>query len=219
MTVTPPQREADLRKKPGDGQRFPVRHIVRIVVVPVPGAIDAPGSHTPGHHSLTNEQLKEAEAELKNMNAPSSSDETSQTPAKMFDVLTSTDIVVVRGEATSLRDSSEKRELCRHDDRNRDTVLRVWTESDTIEYQCDQQFEIVKVERAGWKIYGAPDDPFGNGGPYMAQEKPRAGQKPLWVWTSGLLPSRANNQQYKMTFKIGGQLVDPDVACGDPPPR
>ena len=33
----------------------------------------------------------------------------------------------------------------------------------------------------------------------------------MWVWTSGLLPATANNQQYKMTFKIDGELIDPDV--------
>ena len=52
------------------------------------------------------------------------------------------------------------RRLFAHDHHHRDTVLRVWTESDTIEYQCDEQFEIVQVERAGWKIYGAPENPF-----------------------------------------------------------
>jgi hypothetical protein len=98
-------------------------------------------------------------------------------------------------------------------------VLRVWTESDTIEYVCDKPFEIVGVERAGWKIDGAPDDPFGGATPYRAQRRPPAkGQKPLWVWTSGLLPARANNQQYKMKFKIGREEIDPDVVCGSPPP-
>ena len=52
------------------------------------------------------------------------------------------------------------RHLFPHDDRNTDTVLRVWTESDTIEYQCDEEFEIVQMERAGWKLFGAPDNPF-----------------------------------------------------------
>jgi hypothetical protein len=140
----------------------------------------------------------------------------------MFEALKPTDIVVMGREPASVRTvgKPKSRELDAHNDRNKDTVLRVWTESDTIEYQCDEPFEIVRVKQAGWKIYGAPDDPFGNGGPYTAQQRPRAqGQNPLWVWRSGLLPARANNQQYKMTFRIGGVEIDPDVACGDPPPR
>ena len=59
-----------------------------------------------------------------------------------------------------------------HEEHHADTVLRVWTESDTIEYQCDEPFEIVRVERAGWKIYDAPDNPFGFGEvKYIAQER------------------------------------------------
>jgi hypothetical protein len=170
-------------------------------------------------------------------------------PKNMFEALKPTDIVVVGREPASVRtiDSSDKpvsvnpineasraplpsgqpsrtqstRELCAHDDRNRDTVLRVWTESDTIEYQCDVPFEIVRVNKAGWKIYDAPDDPFGNSKDgYKAHIRDAEGenQRPLWVWTSGLLPARANNQQYKMTFKIGDEEIDPDVVCGDPPP-
>jgi hypothetical protein len=113
-----------------------------------------------------------------------------------------------------------------HDDHHTDTVLRVWTESDTIEYQCDEPFEIVGVKRAGWKIYDAPENPFGFGKvKYIAQKrKSDTDEKPIWVWTSGLLPATANNQQYKMTFKIfdengkNGELVDPDIVCGNPPP-
>jgi hypothetical protein len=129
--------------------------------------------------------------------------------------------------SSAVRSDSPTRRLFRHDDRNRDTVLRVWTESDTIEYQCDQEFEIVKVERAGWKIYGAPDNLFereSRATPYKATKErtstiDAAGNpKFVWKWTSGRLPARANNQQYKMTFKIGNKKIDPDVVCGDPPP-
>jgi hypothetical protein len=169
-----------------------------------------------------------------------SSDTRSATPENMFEALKPTDIVVVGRETGSVRtvDSSggpasahattgvgqtaseEKptRRLFGHDDRHKDTVLRVWTGSDTIEYQCDEEFEIVKVERAGWKIYGAPENPFTGNLPYRATEKAATGGKPLWAWTSSVLPATANNQQYKMTFKINGELIDPDVVCGDPPP-
>ncbi len=149
--------------------------------------------------------MEEAEAKLKEKDAPPSSGGTSagtrvvgvtSTKKNMFEALEPTDIVVVGREPASVRkvDSSGKpvsakltieadrtasepqqtRKLFAHDDHHRDTVLRVWTESDTIEYQCDEKFEIVGVERAGWKIYDAPDNPFGNGRPYRAQEwRPR----------------------------------------------
>ncbi len=87
-------------------------------------------------------------------------------------------------------------------------MLRVWTESDTIEYQCEERFAIVRVERAGWKIYDAPENPFGQRGaalPGRAKGQAPTAGKPHWVWKSGLLPATANNQQYKMTFKIDGQ--------------
>ena len=76
----------------------------------------------------------------------------------MFEVLKPTDIVVIGREAASVRvvdkngkpvplnasgqpasrSTAAQRQLFAHDDRNKDTVLRVWTESDTIEYQCDE---------------------------------------------------------------------------------
>ena len=112
------------------------------------------------------------------------------------------------------------RRLLAHDEGNRHTVLRVWTESDTIEYQCEEKFAITKVEKAGWKIHDTPDNPFQEPLPYEAKEMPRAsGEKPLWVWKSGVLTAKANNQQYKATFEIGGEKIDPDVVCGDPPPN
>jgi hypothetical protein len=225
-------KKADSRVAPGDGRLNPVNHVVRIVVVRT-GSAKAPkaAGQREGHsHSrgLTDRDREKAKAILMDMAPPSSSKRepmaTSGKPKNMFQALKPTDIVVIGAEPASVRtedkDGKPKpREVDAHDDRNRDTVLRVWTESDTIEYQCDEEFEIVRVEKAGWKIYGTPDDPFGNGGPYRAQQAPSArGRKPLWVWRSGLLPARANNQQYKMTFRIGGVDIDPDVACGDPPP-
>jgi hypothetical protein len=220
------------REVPGGGKLKPVNHIVRIVVVPPDNGTKS-ASQNGGHghsHGLTDHDRKTAQDKLTKMEPPPrdpSEREAARSPKPktMFEALKSTDIVVVGLEPASVRtvDSEgnpKKRELDPHNDRNKDTVLRVWTESDTIEYQCDEPFEIVRVEQAGWKIYGAPDDPFGIGGPYTAQQRPRAqGQNPLWVWRSGLLPARANNQQYKMTFRIGGVEIDPDVACGDPPPR
>ncbi len=138
----------------------------------------------------------------------------------LFEVLKPTDIVVVGREPASVRETGQARQLMAHDHHHMDTVLGVWTESDTIEYQCDEPFAIVGVNRAGWKIHGAPENPFGHGDvEYIAQKRRRsANEKPIWVWTSGFLPASANNQQYKMTFRIDGQDIDPDIVCGNPPP-
>jgi hypothetical protein len=144
-----------------------------------------------------------------------------QSGTSLFEVLKPTDIVVVGREAASVREETgQARQLVAHDHHHTDTVLPVWTESDTIEYQCDEPFTIVGVKRAGWKIHGAPENPFGLGEvEYIAQERtsdPDA--KAIWVWTSGFLPASANNQQYKMSFRIDGQDIDPDIVCGNPPP-
>jgi hypothetical protein len=178
--------------------------------------------------------------------ATGSSQETG--PKNMLEALEPTDIVVVGRNAASVltvddsgkpvsanakpmsanattqasqtaSDAKRTRKLFAHDDHNSNTVLPVWTESDTIEYQCDQKFEITKIKRAGWKIYGAPEDPFVHRKrPYVSEQEERDGRQ-MWIWTSGTLPAAANNQQYKMSFTINGEEIDPDVICGNPPPE
>jgi len=217
------QSRCEKRAHPGDGKRTPCEHIVRIVVLrddKLTAARRARASNE--SHGLTDEELRIGEALLKKLPAPSSGEKTSKPPKSMFEVLEPTDIVVVGREPASVCEPKRTRELLPHDDRNKPTVLRIWTESDTIEYQCDEPFEIVQVKKAGWEIYDAPDDPFGNSKDgYKAHRRDAEdeNEKPLWVWTSGLLPARANNQQYKTTFKIDGELIDPDIVCGDPPPN
>jgi hypothetical protein len=228
-----------------------------VVVPHAAGSAPAVHSDGPGQsHVLTKDELETTEAFLQTTNAPASWDATSgppqsanmppTKPKKMLDVLKPTDIVVIGPEPASVRsiDSSGKpstalspasqqpepkptKKLFPHDDHNRDTVLRVWTESDKIEYQCDQEFEILQVDKAGWKLFGAPDNPFERergATPYKATKErtstiDAAGNPEfVWKWTSGVLSATADNQQYKATFKIGGQRIDPDVVCGDPPP-
>jgi hypothetical protein len=226
--------QVDQRKNPGDGKLAPVKHIVRIVVVrpagDAPAALQVAG---PGHsHELTDRALKAAEAALKAMNAPPSSSGTSgpanalstvgQPQKTMFDVLKPTDIVVIGREPASLRtvdnSGTATRRLFAHDDGHRDTVLKVWTESDTVEYQCDVPFAIQEVAKSGQnRITAAPDNPFERGRgstPY-----PAVRENNVHTWTSDTVPATANDQQYKMTFLIDGQEVDPDIVCGDPPPN
>jgi hypothetical protein len=231
MTMIADTTQPDLRQHPGDGARTKVKHIVRIIVVP-----NVKSAPSDGRHELTQEELDMGEVHLKKTPAPASQTPLPKGPQRtMFDDLKPTDIVVIGGEAASVLVDADNgangapptRRLVAHDDRHRDTVLRVWTDSDTIEYQSDVEFQIVEMKRAGWHIYGSPENPFEHAkgsAPYFAtnQTDPALvapGQPtPAWTWTSGEVPASANNQQYKMTFRIAGQLVDPDVVCGDPPP-
>jgi hypothetical protein len=211
-------------KRVREGEHKPFNHVVRIVVLPRAGRSRSHGGKHGAENHLTPGELKAAEADLKKMAAPSSPARSARRAVgsgkrrSMFEALKPTDIVVVGREPASVRRPRQKRQLFGHNDQNKDTVLRVWTESDTIEYRCDQPFEIRKVQKAGWRIHAAPNDPFGKGKPYRARPEQRAGGRQLWVWRSGVLPATANNQQYKMTFRVGRQLIDPDVVCGSPPP-
>jgi hypothetical protein len=229
-TVERSALECDQRRLPGDGQRTKCNHIVRIVVVP------RVKPQAPESHGLSDLELKEGETVLKKM--PASAHSGQPGPTNLFEELKPTDIVVIGKEPASVRlvdkdghgaaraasgapSSDLTRRLFAHNHCHQDTVLRVWTDSDTVEYQCDRAFEIVRVERSGWKLYGTAEDPFENSrekAPYRATEARDASGKPVWTWKSGVVPASANNQQYKATFLIDGQEIDPDVVCGDPPP-
>jgi hypothetical protein len=250
-TAAPTGTQRDPSGNPGGGKRKAVCHPVRIVVVGrAAGSTPAVHSHGAGqNHGLTDDELKKGEQALQQVDTAGLPITTSGKHVTMFDVLKPTDIVVMGSEAASLRlldkdgkpvaphsadtpnsalpGEPPKKRLDRHDDHNRDTILRVWTESDTIEYQCDEEFEIVRMERAGWKLFDAPDNPFERergAAPYKATKEPTStmdadgNPKSVWKWTSGVVPATANNQQYKATFKIRDEEIDPDVVCGDPPP-
>jgi hypothetical protein len=250
-TIAEPSVEQEPREKPGSDRRKPVHHVVRIVVARNVAVSSSRESHGPGHsHGLTDQELKMGEEVLKGMDTREPTNRTSEPSKSMLDLLKPTDIVVIGREAASVRvlDKDGKpvpldengqrasastaaapnpptRRLFGHDARHKDTVLRVWTESDTVEYQCDRPFTIEEVKRAGWHIHRSPANPFERerkGTPYTAiQERTidaSGNLKFVWKWTSGTVPASANNQQYKATFKIDGELIDPDVVCGDPPP-
>ena len=73
MTVpTLTKKQADPREQPGGGKLHPVRHIVRIVVVPFrAGSTPVRQSGGSGQsHDLTEGELKAAEQALKKMDAP-----------------------------------------------------------------------------------------------------------------------------------------------------
>ena len=232
------QIRCDRREHPGDGIGTQCKHLVRIVVLRDDALTAARSRVSNESHGLTKEELRIGQDLLEKMDAPSPAERMSEPPKKMFEVLKPTDIVVIGQEAASVRVAEEQDhagdarkpptlELTAHNDRNKDTVLKIWTDSDTVEYQCDEEFKIVEVKQAGWNIYNAPTDPFqkpDQKAPYLASEVTSAtidafgNLKSVWKWTSGVVPASANNQQYKMTFEIGGKRVDPDVVCGNPPP-
>ena len=221
------------KESPGKGKHQGERLVVRIVVVPKAGSPEASSGASHESHGLTDDQLKAATAHLEAMPPPHSSEESPSGPKNMFDALKPTDIVAVGKEAASVRvvpgqesvggvRTQQTRKLDEHNERHRDTVLKVWTESDTVEYQCEKEFAIVGVKQVN-RIDGAPANLFERSGPmpYEAREEPPTPGNPVrvWKWTSVTVPQSANDQQYKMTFKIGDELIDPDVVCGDPPPN
>jgi hypothetical protein len=208
MLAVDNQSGSQLRRSDGNAA---VKHIVRILVVP-----DRPtrGSPKSTRGELTAADLKHAQGFIESTPAPFVRPPKGKRAPKLVDVLESTDIIVIDGKPASLTALGAVRRLKAHDHHDKRTVLRVWTESDTIEYQCDEEFAIVRVEQAAWRLFGAPDHPFATPPPYVAVGAPGTG----FTWTSSTLTRAANNQQYKMSFRIRRRLVDPDIVCGDPPP-
>jgi hypothetical protein len=103
------------------------------------------------------------------------------------------------------------------------TVLKVWTETDQIEYICDAPFEIARVDKVNdWYkekhvpvVEASKDFPFHQ---KLPESRSKGTQHHLLTST---LRWEANDKQYKMTFKIAQSqtetTVDPDYYCGFPP--
>jgi hypothetical protein len=108
--------------------------------------------------------------------------------------------------------------LVPHDAAIQHAAIRMFTESDVIEWQSDAPFEIVsteKVDKPIWSKGGSPDNPFYEGPPF---DGGGCGQDAIYRARSSKTKDAANGQQYKVTIKIGNRLVDPDYVCGNPPP-
>jgi hypothetical protein len=98
-----------------------------------------------------------------------------------------------------------------------EAVIRVWTESDTIEWMSEQAFAIVSTQKADhpiWDRPGTPNDPFHTSPPFDAAP----GADGRYRAQSSTTRKEANGQQYKVTISIANRLVDPDYVCGSPPP-
>jgi len=183
--------------------------ILRVKIYLVPE--DVLGGPWQPHHRLTNKELKKAEAHVKQV--------------AVAQRLEPTSIIVVRDQATSYtnvapRNKPPDMKLLRHDPNgHKETVLRVWTESDRVEWQAAQAFEITNIQKApapGFQAAGAgvPANPFYDAvTPYAAKESGG-----FYTIQTSTARKEANGQQYKITFRIAGRLVDPDIACGFPPP-
>jgi hypothetical protein len=107
--------------------------------------------------------------------------------------------------------------LVAHDMAIKHAAIRVYTESDQIEWECDRAFTIASTEKAHnpiWYQPGTPDNPFYAGPPFVAE----CGSDTRYRARSSTTTAAANGQQYKVTITIGGRDVDPDYVCGNPPP-
>ena len=132
----------DQRARPGDGKRTQCTHILRIVVLRNDKLTAARLRRASNEsHGLTDEELKIGEALLKEMAAPLPSDPTAKRQKNMFKELKPTDIVVIGQEAASVRVDDDQNHagharmpptlrLMAHNDRHKDTGIRVWTNSD-----------------------------------------------------------------------------------------
>ena len=109
------------------------------------------------------------------------------------------------------------RKLVPHGSAIQEAAIRVYTESDVIEWESDQAFTIVSTEKSHnpiWHQGGTPDNPFHSGPPFVSS----SGNGAYHRARSSMTRSEANGQQYKVSIRIGGRLIDPDYVCGDPPP-
>jgi hypothetical protein len=105
--------------------------------------------------------------------------------------------------------------LVDHDDAIPHSMIRMWTESDVIEWEADTPFVILSVVKAepATAIYSrddSPDNPFYVGPPYASDSH--------HVVRSSIVKDTAHDQQYKVSIQIGGRTIDPDFVCGSPPP-
>lgn len=109
------------------------------------------------------------------------------------------------------------RTLVPHDVAIRHAAIRVYTESDVIEWESDRAFTIVSTEKAHnpiWYKDGTPDNPFYSGPPFES----RCGSGTHHRARSSTTRQEADGQQYKVSIRIGDRLIDPDYVCGTPPP-
>src|SRR2546422_2985812 len=121
---------------------------VRIYLVPE----DVLGVPWTPRKPLTGAELRKAEAHVKQV--------------AVHEELVPTSIIVVRDQPTSYTKVVVKRgqppvlKPLRHDPKgHRETVLQVWTESDRVEWQFAQPFEITQIQKAplpGFQAASAP---------------------------------------------------------------
>jgi hypothetical protein len=123
-------------------------------------------------------------------------------------------VIVIGDKAATFRD----RKLEDHDLAIRHAAIRMFTESDVIEWESDAPFSIestAKAENPIWHRDGTPDNPFHTGPPFDSAPHDNGRHKAR----SSTTTKDANGQQYKVSIRLSdGRLVDPDYVCGDPPP-
>jgi hypothetical protein len=211
ITLTDPARLLGAAQRRGSPTPTPPpQHepqILRVKIYLVPE--DVLGGPWHPRTRLTDTQLRKAEIHVKQVAATQE--------------LGPTSIIVVRDQPTSYTNLAKQGQppnlkLLRHDPNgHHETVLPVWTESDRVEWYAAQPFEITNIQKApvpGFQSATAPSNPFYDPvTPYLAKEA--SGR---YVVQTSTARRESNGQQYKITFRIAGRIVDPDIACGFPPP-
>lgn len=122
-------------------------------------------------------------------------------------------IIVVGDKAATFLN----RRLVRHEYAILEAAIRVFTESDVVEWVSEDAFTIVsteKAERPIWYQPGTPENPFHAGPPFDSI----SGSDNRYRARSSTTRKEANGQQYKVSIRIGNRLIDPDYVCGNPPP-
>jgi hypothetical protein len=167
-------------------------HHVQIIVVPQ-SALDTLSLPGPGGE-LTQELLDLA-TKYVNTNAPSA--------------MADSNTIVGIGAKVAI---PKEGKLVDHDSTEHQPI-RMWTESDIIQWECDRPFVILSVDkftRSGYQSPGSPDTPFYLRPPYASDSS--------HVARSSIAMGAANNQHYKARIRVGGNTLDPDIICGFPPP-
>ena len=126
-------------------------------------------------------------------------------------------IIVIGDQAATFLNGT----LVPHDDAIKHAAIRVYTESDVIEWECNKAFAIDSTKKADnpiWQKDGTPGNPFYSGPPFDGERLTDT----RFLARSSKTRAEANDQQYKVFIKIkiesGDRLIDPDYVCGNPPP-
>jgi hypothetical protein len=123
---------------------------------------------------------------------------------------TETDVIVFAGQPWhfaegKLRKHPEVHKLFR------DTILTLYkSKRDTAVWWSEKEFMITGIDKEDPKKNFTADYPFGA---KPDAERKTIDGKPVWVAKSTVPVDTAYGQEYKITFEMGGQRIDPNMDC------